>query len=62
MTFDILKSIWYPVFNIHIDFDRRGIAMEHKDKKEQVKEESYEKPELKKEGSLRDITATPSPG
>ena len=31
--------------------------MEHKDQKEKIKEESYEKPELKKEGSLRDITA-----
>ena len=31
--------------------------MEHKDKKEKVKKESYEKPEMKKEGNLKDITA-----
>ena len=34
--------------------------MEHKDKK--VKKDSYETPELKKEGSLRDITAMPVVG
>ena len=31
--------------------------MEHKDKKEKIKKESYEKPKMKKEGSLKDITA-----
>jgi hypothetical protein len=31
--------------------------MEHKDKKERVKKESYEKPEMKKEGNLKDTTA-----
>jgi hypothetical protein len=53
----MLNPLWYLFFNIYINFERGEIEMEHKDKKERVKKESYEKPDMKKEGNLKDITA-----
>jgi len=35
--------------------------MAHKEKEKKLQKDTYEKPELKKEGSLRNITAERSP-
>lgn len=53
---DIRKHPWYLFIIIHPQF-KAGKKMEHKNKEKKVEKETYQKPEIKKEGQLKDITA-----